>query len=492
MRTTNEIFIPIPKPKTIKASVTIDGTDVTPKVMESTFTQQLINLGVGGFNIKLVNTSGEFSEAYTGGEEVIFKADYTDGSTTQFKGRIDYPRDTISKEGHFLEIAGRHKSYFVNERKICYSAQDEDFVDTIKNICSEQVPELDTSSLPASTGITVSVEWDYKEFPQCMGELMDKTGYDIYIDDDLKIIILERNSTTNEQDAIAEYDNFIKTNEVGTDDYYEKTRVTVMGEDDQGLPIIYTAISGKDDSNISREADKGVREVFYKATNVNTFEKVKELARAILSKYTNRPKQGYFESLGLETIKPGDNIWIVVPRQKIYGQYRIIKYTHKFGMKVGGWKTEVITENQINTQEEIMSSIIETQQTTTKSKNPNKLLYSYNLTFDDDTNTQSHSNTIVANGVLKISSDSSDEGTFISKQHEAIDNITKMQLQVKGKDYTASEFWVSLDGTNYEQITTGQLFTPSIVGKKLSIKIRLLRTYYNPSPEIDGIVLLYK
>jgi hypothetical protein len=473
---TSQIYIPIPKARNTHCKVEINGEDVTSKVIESSWVYP-VSSGIGTFNIKLSNAKGQISGRYAIGDPVKFYADNSDASTIQFWGRIDYPKDEISSEGQFLIIEGRHRSFLLNEYFVCHTAT---------NTLTSQILKDIIDKLPESYGFTYSnvqtdtvlmnVEWNYKPFWDCVAELINKAGYDCYIDNDLDFHYFEENSIVNENDAIVEGDNFIESKEYGTDDYYEKTRVVVMGQDSGGLPIVYTAIS-------STEGDE-IKEWFIKDNSANTMDKVQDLAEAKLAEITNKNPQARITSFGLETVKPGDNIWIIIPRQKMAGQYKLVQITHKFGMKSGGWRTEVITEEQEAGTSKIIQSLSQKSQQITDSPNVNKLNYSYNFDFDSDSG--DHTNTVINGGVLKT--DGSTSGTWISPTKTVSTNITSLELRAVGEYFAGATYYLSLDGgVVWTNVSAPKTVVKMTTGKNLKIKVVL----NSASTQIDSLAILY-
>ncbi len=478
MRDSTEIFIPIPKARNTQCKVEIDGDDVTNKVIESSWIYPVTN-GVGTFKVVLSNAYGQLTNSYQAGDVVKFYADNNDATTLQFWGRIDYIKDNISDSGQFLEIDGRHRSYLLTEHLICHSATSTATSQILKDIIDK---------LPASYGFTYSnvsddtslmdVEWNYKPFWDCVIELCNYAGFDCYVDNDLDFHFFEENSIANEDDAIVEGDNFLGSKNWGTNDYYEKTRVRAMGQNEDGLAIIYTAISDEEGSDI--------REVFVKDTSANTETKVQNIAEAKLEELTNRAPQANINSYGLETIKPGDNIWIIIPRQEIAGQYKIIQINHKFGQKSGGWRTECLIEEEDVGFSEIIQKLNQQTRVGLKSDNVNKLDYSYHFNFDADSGV--HSTTEITEGVLKT--DGSATGTWISPTRSLSTNAESYELRVVGETLTGTNYYVSSDGgtTWQDVIALKTLYNFSPPGQNLKIKI----TFNSADTQINSLVLLYK
>jgi hypothetical protein len=476
MRLTNEIFIPIPKPRNTHCKVEINGSDMTTRVIKSSFVYPCTT-GIGTFTINLSNAHGQLNGLFSEGQTVKFYADNTDATYLQFWGRIDFVKNNISDSGQFLEIEGRHRSYLLTESLICHQTTTTSPAQVLKDIID---------ILPASYGFTynnvnadaevINVEWNYKPFWDCVGEICNYSGFDVYVDNDLDFHYFEENSILNEQEAIVEGDNFLNTKDWGTNNTYEKTRVTVIGQDDEGLPIIYTA-------KIVGETD--IKEVFIRDGSANTEAKVKDVADANLAKFTNRAPQATIKSYGLQTIKPGDNLWILIPRQQIHGQYKVIQITHTFGAEVGGWRTEcLIEEEDVNTAQ-LLQKVMQKTNIITQSENINKMNYSYNFDFNTDSGV--HSTTQITGGVLKT--DGSASGTWISPTKALDTNATQYELRASGDAIPGTTFYVSSDGGTSWQIVTAlkTLYDFAPIGQNLKVKV----TLNSASTQIKSLALLY-
>lgn len=489
MRDSTRVIIPIPKARNTKCKVEIGSEDVTARVVSSSWVYP-VTKGIGTFNLRLSNAHGQISGTYNIGDAVKFYADNTDATTVQFWGRVDYIKDNISDRGQFLEIEGRHRAYLLTEFLVCHSATSTNTNQILKDIIDK---------LPAAYGFTqtnigadtnsMDVEWNYKPFWDCVEELSNYAGYDCYVDNDLDFHYFEENSILNEDEVIAEGTNFINSKDVGTNDYYEKTRVVAIGQDSTGLPIVYTAISTGEGTEI--------KEVFIKDASANTETKVQNLAESKLEELTDRSLQAIIVTFGLETIKPGENVQIIIPRQKFNGQYKIIQITNKFGAESGGWRTESMVEEQEVGVSQIIQGMMKKSDMITMADNVNKLNYSFNFSFDDDTKTASHETTEVLNSKLVLSDDEATEGTWISTLKTETEDISYVEMRAKGKDMGSSEFYFSLDGgASYEQVDVDDfstLITPTqTLGKAIKIKIILKRPAAGTlNPEVDSLVLLY-
>jgi len=486
MRETNEVFIPIPKARNTKVKIEVDGDDLTKRVISSVFIKSGTK-GIGTFNMNLSNAFGQLTGTYSEGDIVKFYADNTDNTTLQFQGIIDYTKENLNSDGQFLEIEGRHRAYLLTEYLVCYSVTNTEPSVILKAII-DKLPDtygITYANVAASTK-TMDVEWLYKPFWDCVIELCNYAGFDAYVDNSLDFHFFEENSILNSDEAITEGDNFIKTIDWGTNKYYEKTRVIAIGSDVDNFPIVYTAISSTEGTEI--------KEVMIKDSSANTEEKVKVIAESKLAELTNRNPQAKVNSYGLETLEPGENLWLIIPRQKIMGQYKAINIKHKFGKNVGGWRTEIDVEEE---EDGIAKSIMRVSQKNNlniQAENINKLNYSFNANFNDETKTGSHTSTKINKGLLVLLDAEKTTGSWISTETTAISNVTSVEMRVSGIDIIDSKFYYSLnDGVNWEEVTSlNTLLTPSGLGKNIKVKVELNSSSGSTiNPQIKSLVLLY-
>jgi len=473
----DKIYIPIPKARNTKCKVEIAGVDVTSKVIGSTWVLPVTN-GIGSFSISLSNAFGQISGSYNSGDVVKFYADNSDATTLQFWGRVDYVKDDISSDGQILEIEGRHRSFLLNEYMVCHDVSGEEPSVILKAI----IDKLPTSygftySNVAASTTTMDVEWNYKPFWDCIVELCNKAGFDCYVDNDLDFHFFEENSISNLKNAVVEGDNFIRASDYGTNDYYEKTRVVAIGRDSGGLDIVYTAIS-------PTEGDEK-REVFVRDLSANTYEKVKSIAEARLAEVTGKNPQAKILSFGLDSISPGDNIWFIIPRQKIATQYKLVQIKHNFGMKFGGWRTELITEEEEAGTSTVLKGIAQKNQQITGSQNINKLNFSYNFDFASDTGT--HENTEILRGFLQTTG--GETGTWISPTLTLDANVSNFEFRATGANISDVDYFVSARAGSIWQpvndLKTYKSFSP--VGKKLRIKV----VFNSSFSQLDSVSFLY-
>lgn len=466
-------------------SLLIDGTEEKSRCAKSRF-RKPVTKGVGDFVIKLSNAGGQKSGTYVEGNTVKFYADNNDGTALKFWGRIDYVKELVGKGGQFLEIEGRHRGYLSSETEVCKDATGTECGTLLKELITDflSVYGFTSTNVSVATGKTMDVNWNYKPFWECVIEICNYAGYDCYIDDDLDFHFFAVNSTVCTDDAVVEGHTFLKMSDWGKDTYYEKTRVIGVGIMSDGItPIIYTAI----------DPSEGIikREVSVIDVTANTLAQVQAIAEAKLDQLTDIPPQARVNSHFLETAIEGDNLWYSIKRHKIHSQYKIIELIHEFGMNVGGIRTETVIEKEIKGTSEVMEERVRNEQRITYVINPNKLDFSYNFEFDDETNLGTQTNVLVDEGYLKLTGTT---GTMITNTKNADNTITKCELRHIGSDLGATTISVSCQGGGSWVPLTRNVKTDipaASQGKKLQIKVDFAKNGNNTNPRIATLAVLF-
>ena len=483
-RTTAFTYIPRTWTPKFKVEITrLDGTtdDVSAKVYEGEFRRPIARVGIGDFTIKLLNVGELYSGLYTGGEVVKFYADLNDASTLKFTGRLDEPKESFDK-GHFLNIDGRHTSFDLSETYVNYEVtSDTDGSTVLKNLVSGFLTGYTTTNVtdPIGTDIPAGTKWSNKPFIEIFRDVCILCSADGFVDNDKDIHFFAENSIIQDKDAVVEGQNLIGIPSFGKDTYRERTKVRVVGEDNDGMLILYTAgIGTREETIIDR--------------NVSTMSEAKQRANNALIEMTlsNIPPEGRVISRGLENPNPGENIWISALRHHIHNVYKMVEIKDKVGVRVGTWKTELIIEKEIPGTDLSIKESKRQELAITKIDNPNNLSFSYNFTFDDTTNILSQKNTTVTDGKLTLVSGKT-TGTMVTNLKTASSNITKTELRYAGQDLGISIFRISVDnGISWEIVTRNTLHTVTGSGKRLKIKVQLKSDSDNLVPEVDGLVVL--
>ena len=468
-----------------------DGTTdtVTTLIKDSEF-EKIATLGIGSCRMRIFNADGAYSNLYTGGEIIRFYAEHTDASTTnkkQFEGRLDYPKDTIKQDGHFLEIEGRHISYSLSEVKVYANFSGVDGATVLKNIITNFLSGygFTTNNITDPIGTNIEVVWSGKIFWDCVKDICTQTGSDCYVDDNKDFHLFKENSdgTMNYDEAVVEGEghNLVDVFDWGEDTYEKRDKIIVQGIDNEGLPIIYPA-------------GTGTRPITIFSNDIRTYEQAQLIGDKKLEELKNLPPRAKVRVFGMQDLDPGDNIWVWIPRVKITGIYKIQKFKQIFNKE--GWFTDLTIEREIRDISQILAERATAEEQLKPVLNIDDLEQSYNFTFDDNSNILQLTNTEITQGRLQLTSGQA-QGTMESASRNTNNDISKIKMKVVGSDITSTTFQISLnDGTIYQDIQKDTLYTVGSnfnhTGRNLRIKVNLLSNTANPNPLIESLVCLYK
>jgi len=475
-----------PKTKVeIIAAISGVATDITSRVLTGKFRQSIFRIGIGNFNIDINNIGGIYSGTWAGGDTVKFYADLGDGTTEKFIGRVDSVKENISKKGQILTVNGRHATYLLTEKFVNKTYENKTIDVILKDLVDSYLKNLDNhadftyANVNAFTE-TFTLTWSNKSVIECMKDLCEIGSADGYVDNDLDFHLFQENSIVNTEDGFAEGvrgRNLFYIRNYGEDTYYEKDKVTVIGNDNEGLEIIHTAGSG------NRESRPIVN------ISLDTMDEVKDFAIAKLAEGTNVPPQAIMSGYALPSVNPGENIWITSLRNKINKALKVVEYTDIVGSRSRGiWTAEVKAEREPTTIAQQMKVRAQRELELVRVTNPNNLEFSYNFPFDDDTNTLTDSTTQRIDGYL--ATDGSVSGTWISSTRTADSDITQVELKYKGENNEGTVFKVSVDsGLNWVTATKDSLINPfPYSGNRVALRVE----FSSASAKVYSIAILYK
>ena len=150
--------------------------------------------------------------------------------------------------------------------------------------------------------------------------------------------------------------------------------------------------------------------------------------------------------------------------------------------------TEVTIEREIPSAGKLFKERISAEQNIADIANPYEMRYSWNFTFDDDSQIASHSDTETDEGYLILQAGKS-TGTAITTTLTTSNDVTEVHLKVNGNSLVGTNYWVSANnGITWESVTPDTKKILSSPGTKLKLKIEL----NSSSTQIDSLALLYK
>jgi len=464
---------PIYKVEVIRSSGTVDN--ITDDIISGEVTDGATEV-IGSFKFKIDNSASQYTDLWTGGETVNVYMNYgTEATEKAFSGLIE----KVSKIEHNIQISGRSHALKLLNITVTKQYENTETSEIIKDLISNYASEFTTNNVETST-TNLTVSWNQKPLWDCIKELCYAADFDCYVDANKDVHYFKSGSKTNTTEAMVHGDNIIEVSDFAEDISQIRNRIIVYGQDIGGLPSVYTA---EDEESIAKY---GVKEQIITDTNLTTVDALRDRAEAELKRLKDPPIVGEVKSIGTPTLRPGEKLRISYPDSGIPpNAYKIISYTHSFE---GMLFTKVKVQKFAVTIPKIMKQTIENQQNISDIKNPYELRYSYNFTFDDDSQIESHYHTEISNGVLKLISGYS-SGTMVSKSKTHFSNITQAHLKVTGSGLGGNiEYQLSNDnGNTWEKVNPDELHVFSSTGKKLKLRIIL----NSSSAQIDSVAILY-
>jgi hypothetical protein len=455
-----------------------DGTvdDVTDDIIKASVTDGATDI-IGSFRLTLLNGDESYTGRYTGNESFKFYCDYDLTATTlRFSGIIE----KVAYGETNIVITGRSEALLVFGKTVTQNYTNQEVSTILTDLVSKYGDSKFTTTNVSVTTTNVTVSWTQKPFWDCIRDLCHASGYDCYIDVNRDFNFFLIGSRLNTTDAMVHDYNIISAPpDFGTDKAEIRNRVIVYGAEIGGLPNVWTA----EDTSLQTSMNR-VQEVIITDSNLKTQDDVRERATNELAYLIQEKQLGSRTSVGLATIQPGQKIRISDPYNNISpADYPFIQYTHNID-----FNDEFVftTEVQLNrlpiSLARLMKGRIEAEQNLGNITNQFSMNYSYNIPFDDDSLTESHSNTYITNGVLRTGAIG---GIWTSLPYSTID-MTSGELKVVGNNLDAVYEVSGNGGVTWQQIQPNTQF--NITGNTLKIKI----TLNSISMEMDSVVVLYK
>jgi len=438
--------------------------------------------GTGVFEFEIPNPDETYTSLWTGLEIFRFYADYNAvPSTPRFGGRIEKP----SNSNHTLRVTGRSDALFVMDRTVSksYDSTDagailKDFFDTFSD------GRYDTSSISTSTGVTLSLKFVETPFWEAVTAVCDASGYDCYIDALLVVQFFLSGSINNTTDGVVHDYNLLETGDFAPDLQFVKNKIRVYGGTVDGVQIMYTA------NDTASQTAYGVRKHTESDDTITTYAQAKEVGDYLLEKFKDPPIVSDLKAIMIPTISPGENLWCSSPAENISpARYRVVKYVHELGDS--GLTTEVTLNKEPRRVSHVIRDRIQREhKKQDTSSNPNDLDFSVIDSFETDTGT--HSNTEITEGVLKLSPGQT-TGTWTSAVTNSADNnnVNQVSVSIYGDNLPGVTIEVSANnGLTYTTVSRNELKTITATGKALKIRLSL-STSSEGSSQIDAYQLNY-
>jgi len=468
------IYDAIYKIEVIRSDGTVD--DITDYIYSGEVTDGVTNQ-IGNFSFTVDNSNEQFKGTWVGNEIVKVYIDYaTEATILRFRGRIE----NVSYQNNIVKIIGRSEAAKLLNTNASGWGVDAEVSYLLRAFLSYYVPEYTQNNInTTSTNITYNVY--QKPLLDVIQELCEASGFDFYVDANLDCHFFQSGSVKNTTEAVVHDMNVFSVDDFADDYSQIKNVVKVEGNEIDSLPLIYTA---KDTgSNYGINSPLGTRELVIKDENITTMEQAKERAETELARNLYPRTIGEIECKGLATIQPGEQIRISAPDSNLPpGYYTVISYTHKF---IGEMRTILRVSKEATKIPRIIKERILKEKELKQIINPNNLEYSWNFDFDTDSGT--HSNTEITDGILKLQSGAS-SGIWISDTLTLSSNVSAVECRLTGTALAGIKVYLSTDGGNtYTQIWGLGTGANIPVGKNLKLRVVIPSS----STQIESMVLLY-
>ena len=468
----------LPKPyQRLNWALKIGGTTIPrDKIFGIKYTHSVTD-EIGQCNIEINNNDGSYS--YSGGESIEIYVDYSDASTLKWKGEIERVEPAFQDKGRTIKIVGRYTSAKLMDITVTKSYANTEIEDILEDIVNDYATGFtyNKTTYPCSTIATLN--WENKPFWECIVDLCNLAQYDCYVNTSDAFVFRSKGSVTNEDEAMV-HDNVLEISGLGQDIVKVRNKIIVNGKDKDGTPIVYTAIDSDSQTNYK------IREKVITDTSINTNADAKERAEAELALLKDAETAGEATSLIMVDLNPGDNVWISYPMLDVHDTYRVVKLeTNLYSIPP---KTKVWI-NSVKKLPSLFKDMMKRDLTSEAIQNPERMDYSFNMTFDDETQISTKANLEVSEGVLKAEG-GKNAGSMVSVNTTATENITQAYIIPNGNSLSGNTitYYLSNNGGNtWEIVSSKTLYTFTSAGRQLRLKIEINSALV----ELDSISVMY-
>lgn len=470
----------IPPESTPVYKVTIEDKngnelDVTDTI-DAGQVEDFINESIGSYEIAIPNSDGTYDDLLTEGKLFRYYKEYAQGEATvlKFTGIME----KISNRNNHVVITGRSIAAYFQDVTVTKQFASTEASDVLKSIINTYGGGRFTTIGVETSGVNVTVNWYQKKFTECVEELRKKTGFDIFYRADFDVQFYQSGSRDNDTDAITEDYNLIDVSDFAPDLALVKNRIIAYGSEIDGVQILYTS------EDLNSQTLYGIKEEIINDDNITSYDQAKEIADATLSLSLDPPEVGDVMGTMIATYLPGENIRVSSPSNNLPpALYPSAGYKDD----IINYSTTLYVSNEPRTISHIMREVITKGENKIKaSNNPEEMRFAYTFTFDTDSGT--HTNTEIINGVLRLQSGQA-SGNWVSEVRALSSNISEAYLILLGT--LSSEATIEVSGNNgasYQTITPRTKLTMTTAkGSNLKVKVTL-----TTGIEIDSLNLLYK
>lgn len=477
-RRTRRGFIAIPPKRNTIWSATIKGTDITNFILSAIFPHGLISEELV-CEIELNNIGETLQGKFSARDVIEFKMDFSNGTTTQFKGEVEEVKSVL--EGGFfkLRIKGAHfTSQFLDvlvTKEFTNAA-----ISTIRTtLINDFASDFTTTNIEENT-TTIDIKFVNKPLLDCLLTLDVEGDEDTYIDFNKDVHTFKKGSKQNLNIHFTMDDSIITLTGLGTDSAEVRNKITVFGEAG-GLDVIHTS------EDTASQTTFRTKESVITDTSIVNETQAQELGDAEKKQLKDPLNQGSLESLYWTGVNPGDKAYIISPPHNIHDLFRIVKFVYKVP-----FETMHVFFNKERSVPKLFKDRIKKDLAQDRISNPFNMIRSFNFTFDNENKIDGTSSAdfIVEEGKLRKDA-SVETGTMVSNVLTSDKTANSMELRLIGEflDGAAYSFRVS-NVADFQSITPNSSSATTVTDKGKQITLKIVIT--NVNTRIDSAALYWK
>lgn len=488
-------FIFIPQRNYI-ASWKIVITD-TVTSQEWDITDDVISFGISWYagrlaasTVKVSNSLGKYLSTWDGGENIVIYGEYLDVDPTNklFNGKIDNVFFSLGENGYVSSIECRQTPE-VNDIKIVEQFDNVLVTSAITQIIDTYYNGIITYIGLPSSSVRFTGNFRHVSGIKAIAELAEKAGMDVFIDTNNNLEVFTKESRNNTTESASYKTNILSFPKYGKDRTKEFNRVITYGREDSNIIFLKT------EEDATSQADLWRKDLVITDTSLVSMDEMQEFTDIQLSKSINREEEGSVTTLGMTTIKPGENCVVDVPYCGCHDYQNIRAINHNFG--AGGFTTTLQIVDKQQNMTELFTDRINAEERLKPYSNLNNMSDAYTVLFNESPSavvlTGCEIYTDIDLYYLKLS-DGETSGTCTANSITTDDNVVQCELRAK-LNYPNQElcsFQVSNNGgATWESTTLGSLHTFISSGNQIRFRI-ILEGDSTHNPIFESMCLLYK
>jgi len=500
------IFIP-PKVDQLMDRVKVEiisggtTTNVTNNIERFTVTRLSMDEGMDQCFLVLNNVDRKYLNAdgtflWSGGETVKVYQDY--GTTSAnlgdthllFKGRIHAPLASFSGGKHTFVIFCRKLPELVDRRRIVTFGVGTTFYDAAKVILGDYPDLIDTTTfdtnLSGDTGI-IAATYDTSDF-EILRDIFRKAGWTGHFDNDAsndgKFVLngfLDDGGTKNNDVACVAGQTMLSLRGFGvhTEDVF--TRVRVNGGDLGGSTILRE----KGDSTL--ETSLWRRDFVVRDSTVKSMDEADSRVGFELTELTAQKIDGSVVCLAQRGLFPGQQFRVHSVDDGVNGYFKAARVDFIFDDVF----TMTVSINRRLRKSDLLRLVELNRKvdSNTGTVNPNDMKFSYNFTFDDNTNIAVSEGVEFVEGKIK---NTGGEGSFTSDLLVVSESVSKMDFVLEAPENVEdSSIFVSANrGDDEFEIDIGN--ENVLIDVKAGTQLRVRMVLTGTSTAIGGLTVRAK